>query len=150
MRSRDRPDVLELIREAHESHRRGLRSDLKTVRPESAEAVFGPLLDMDRSVYFVAESARRVVGYIHCELRSCAATATLRARKFAYVNRLVVARDARRQGVGRQLMELVHEWALGKEVTEIELDVFEFNGPALALYEELGYDVVSRRMRFEL
>ena len=79
-----------------------------------------------------------------------AAGPTLRSRKYAYVNTLAIGREHRRQGVGRMLMELVREWALGQEISDIELNVFDFNRAAVALYESLGYRTMSRRMRFEL
>ncbi len=150
MRPRDRESVLALIREAHDAHRRRLRGQLRSIRAESDERVFGPMLAMPGSVYFVAESGRAVIGYVHCEIRKSAGTPTLRRRTYAYVHTLVVTADLRRQGVGRMLLELVREWALGQEVSEIELNVFEFNEAAVALYESLGYRTLSRRMRYDL
>jgi ribosomal protein S18 acetylase RimI-like enzyme len=150
MRARDREAVLALVWDAHDQHRRANRVELRAVRTEQAGAVFGRLLEMPNSVYFVAEHGREIVGYVHCEIRTVAASLTTRTRKLAYVNTLAVRRESRRQGVGRVLMELVREWALGQEVAEIELNVFEFNREAIALYESLGYRAVTRRMRYEL
>lgn len=39
-------------------------------------------------------------------------------------------------------------WALGKNVNEIELNVWEFNRGAF--YERVGYETMSRRMRIML
>jgi ribosomal protein S18 acetylase RimI-like enzyme len=150
MAPRDRKAVLGLILDAHDYHRRSLKGELRTVRPESSEAVFARLLALPNSVYFVAEAGRRVVGYVHCELRTQPAGPTTRGRSYGYVNTLAIATDYRRRGVGRTLMELVREWAFGQEISEIELNVFDFNQAAVELYESLGYRTVSRRMRFEL
>ncbi len=43
-------------------------------------------------------------------------------------------------------METVHNWAVSKGATAIELMVFEFNQNAIAFYRDLGYDTLSRRM----
>jgi RimJ/RimL family protein N-acetyltransferase len=52
---------------------------------------------------------------------------------------LMVAQDARRQGVGRALMAAAEDWARRVGVLKIELHVFPYNEAALALYDELGY-----------
>ena len=52
---------------------------------------------------------------------------------------LMVAQDARRQGVGRALMEAAEDWAREVGILKVELHVFPYNEAALALYEELGY-----------
>ena len=52
---------------------------------------------------------------------------------------LMVARDQRRRGVGRALMEAAERGARANGVLKLELHVFPHNGPAIALYEKLGY-----------
>jgi RimJ/RimL family protein N-acetyltransferase len=76
----------------------------------------------------------------------------------ALVGRLSLARDAhpasghvadlglmidgsyRRQGIGRALMQEAERWAGANGVTKLELHVFPWNEPAIALYESLGYE----------
>jgi RimJ/RimL family protein N-acetyltransferase len=52
---------------------------------------------------------------------------------------LMVAKDARRQGVGWALMDAAVEWARGNGVRKIELHVFPWNEPAIQLYERFGF-----------
>jgi RimJ/RimL family protein N-acetyltransferase len=52
---------------------------------------------------------------------------------------LMVARHARRHGVGRALLAAAEDWARASGVLKIELHVFPHNGAALALYESAGY-----------
>jgi RimJ/RimL family protein N-acetyltransferase len=53
---------------------------------------------------------------------------------------LMVAKDARRQGVGRALLEAAVEWARAAGVRKLELHVFPWNEPAIALYERFGFE----------
>jgi RimJ/RimL family protein N-acetyltransferase len=52
---------------------------------------------------------------------------------------LMVDGRHRRQGIGRALMEAAAEWARESGVSKLELHVFPWNEPAIALYESLGY-----------
>ena len=53
---------------------------------------------------------------------------------------LMVAAAARRQGVGWALLEAAVEWARCAGVRKLELHVFPWNGPAIALYEKFGFE----------
>ena len=52
---------------------------------------------------------------------------------------LMVAVSHRRRGIGRALLEAAVEWARGAGVRKLELHVFPYNEPALALYEAFGF-----------
>jgi ribosomal protein S18 acetylase RimI-like enzyme len=57
----------------------------------------------------------------------------------AYVDILVVARQAEGRGVGRALMDYVERWARDRAFREVVLDVFADNQRAIAFYERQGY-----------
>jgi RimJ/RimL family protein N-acetyltransferase len=53
---------------------------------------------------------------------------------------LMVAKEARRQGVGWALLEAAVEWAREAGVRKLELHVFPWNEPAIRLYEKFGFE----------
>ena len=53
---------------------------------------------------------------------------------------LMVASEARRQGVGRALLWSAVEWARGAGVRKLELHVFPWNDAAISLYEAFGFE----------
>jgi putative acetyltransferase len=52
---------------------------------------------------------------------------------------LMVAVSHRRRGLGRALLERAVEWARHSGVRKLELHVFPWNKPAIALYESFGF-----------
>ena len=60
---------------------------------------------------------------------------------------LMVALDARRQGVGRALMQAAVDWARQAGVRKLELHVFPWNDAAMALYEAFGFEREGYRKR---
>ena len=58
---------------------------------------------------------------------------------------LMVAKEARRQGAGRTLLQAAVEWARGSGIRKLELHVFPWNQPAIQLYERFGFEREGRR-----
>ena len=52
----------------------------------------------------------------------------------------MVASTHRRRGVGRALLEQAVVWAQGSAIQKLELHVFPWNQPAIALYESFGFE----------
>ena len=53
---------------------------------------------------------------------------------------LMVAKEARRRGVGRALLAAAVDWARESGVRKLELHVFPWNTPAMELYERFGFE----------
>jgi ribosomal protein S18 acetylase RimI-like enzyme len=60
----------------------------------------------------------------------------------AYVRHLVVAPNARRQGLGKKLLDIVQARARERGLTTFCLNVLPTNAPAVALYESYGMRAV--------
>jgi ribosomal protein S18 acetylase RimI-like enzyme len=62
----------------------------------------------------------------------------------AWIEDLYVRADARRRGLGDALVRLAFQRATEHGARRIELDCFEDNVPALALYERNGFSTTSK------
>ena len=115
-------------------------------RPATARKFVADAIKKDDAILLVAESEGRIVGVGHVCVRDARDYPMFLPRKYAWVESLAVGRDCQRRGIGRVLMECLHEWAIDKGVVQIELNVWEFNQGAISFYETLGYETASRRM----
>lgn len=124
---------------------------LPTIFREPAPGIEPPLEsgDAEREV-FVAEVNEQVVGTVDVRVRLIAGNALVLERRVGYLLQLVVDEAARGRGIGRALMEAAADWARRGGCNSVELGVYEFNAPALALYRSLGYETLSRRMSLPL
>ncbi|MFQ6040665.1 MAG: GNAT family N-acetyltransferase [Candidatus Poribacteria bacterium] len=95
---------------------------------------------------FVAEHDGQIIGLVHATLLKSPDIPIIAPRRYAVIENLAVTERFRRSGVGRSLVERVHQWVLDKGITQVELNVWEFNKGAIAFYEQLGYTTVSRKM----
>lgn len=71
-------------------------------------------------------------------------------RRLAVIESVVVKQKCHGKGVGRKLVEAAHGWAVAQGAESVELNVYEFNKHAIAFYEQLGYETLSRTMRKRL
>lgn len=95
---------------------------------------------------FVAEEGGKPVGFVHAVIRDARAIPVFVPRREAIVDNIGVKPAFQNHGIGRMLMDTVHEWAIAKGATSIELNVYEFNKTAIAFYQSLGYETRSRKM----
>jgi len=63
---------------------------------------------------------------------------------------LYVEVDYRKQGIGKQLIQAVKNWAKQKQVDYIELLVLKQNNSALQLYLQQAFEVVHTTLRYRL
>ncbi len=89
---------------------------------------------------FVAEHAGELVAFATVMVVD-ESNPRLQPMRYAHVGSICVAEVFRGQGLGKQLMALADQWAIGRGARDMRLNVWAFNEAALAFYRELGYDV---------
>ena len=91
---------------------------------------------------FVAEEGGCIVGFVTVSVAD-ESHSLLQPLRYARVGTVGVGVNHRGQGIGAKLMALAEQWALQQGAAEVRLNVWAFNEPALAMYNELGYQVRS-------
>jgi len=115
--------------------------------PVREPAYYQGLITDENVALLLADGADKVVGFVHAVIRDTPAIPLLIPQRYAVVDSLGVKPELQNRGIGRMLMDAVHDWAFSRGVTTIELNVYEFNQTALAFYHKLGYESLSRKMR---
>ena len=145
--ARDYDDLCALINEVDELHRENLpgvfREPAGPIRDK--DFILGLLVDKTVGM-FVAEAEGQLVGFVHLVVRETPDIPIFVPQRYVVVDTLVVRKSSRRMGIGSALMEKAHVWAAANGASDIELNVYEFNKPAMAFYRGLGYGTASRKM----
>ncbi|MDX1416680.1 MAG: GNAT family N-acetyltransferase [Candidatus Promineifilaceae bacterium] len=82
------------------------------------------------------------------EIRHAVDDPIFKRRRYLYVSEIAVAVPLRGSGIGRMLIDKVHQFAHTQNIVEVELNVWERNDPAISFYEKIGYQNWRRTMRY--
>ena len=147
----DYSSVCELFDEMDALHRDNLpRIFQKPSGAARQQDYYAGLIADENTALLVAEAGEKLVGFVHAIVRDTPAIPVFVPRCYAIVDSVVVKSGFQNRGIGRTLMERMHEWAIAKGATSIELNVYEFNETAISFYEGLGYQAFSRKLSKEL
>jgi diamine N-acetyltransferase len=134
--------------EIHELHRQALPHVFRAVEGRALERTyFEEVLTDPEADWLLAERAGEILGFASVRIVHAPDRPMLVPRRFAEVSSLAVRADHQHSGIGRALMQAAEHWAAGQAINEIQLNVWEFNGGAIAFYERLGYVAERRTMR---
>lgn len=88
----------------------------------------------------VAESDNRIIGYCGAFLPGAGLPADILT--------VAVLPEFRRQGIAREFMRQIEEWAKSRAASALMLEVEISNTAAIELYKSLGYQQISVRMDY--
>ncbi len=71
----------------------------------------------------------------------------LKYAQHAYLGFMYVDPKYRGKGVNQQIIEYLKQWALSKNLTELRLEVYDENLPAIKAYEKVGFSKLLVQMR---
>lgn len=113
--------------------------------PRDREFVSGIIAD-ENAALFVAEHNSQVIGLIHVAIRESPVIPITVQRRYAYVEAVAVTQQLRGRGVGRALMEEAQLWSIQKKVSQVELNVWDFNERAITFFRRFGYNMIRHGM----
>lgn len=136
----DAPRLIELDRQLARFERLPPPDDCE------ARALLRWIFETEELEAFVAEQDGRITGVaLFYE-----GYGTFRARKFLYLEDLVVEESARGTGVGQALMAALAREAVARNALRLEWAVLDWNAGAIRLYERLGARRHGEWLRYSL
>lgn len=132
-------------------HHRSLHPDRFSDPEETiTESWLKRALEAKEGSLLVAEHRRNLVGVIHIMVIEEPGDAIMKARRYGYLNEMVVTQRYRRQGVGTRLLDHAMEVLRNQGLTRVELDLWENNHPGRGLYSGYGFSPLRRRIGYRL
>ena len=144
--SGDAAEIVELLRQVHEEHRRRRPQWFKPFDRMAALEGQRFLLSRDGAQMFVARVDGVCLGYaLVCE-RVREENAFRYASRSLVVDQMAVSNTHRRQGIGTLLMDRVRAEAAERGIQRVELNVYSDNDGARRFYEAQGLVRFQDRM----
>ena len=94
--------------------------------------------ELGKGLFLVAERDGAAVGYVGCQT----------VLDEGYITNVAVSPGCRRQGIGRALIGALVSCAKGQGLSFVTLEARASNMPAIALYENAGFQKVGVRKNF--
>lgn len=98
---------------------------------------------------YLAEGGERLVGMILLKLRTQDHSLMVK-RDYLHISTLIVAADFHGQGVAQRLMDTAVAFAREHGLSQLRLNVYEFNQRAIAFYEKEGFTTLGRQLWLNL
>lgn len=107
------------------------------------------MIESDNVEVIVAIVENEVVGSAYARIEE--AKPYLNHKLYAYLGFMYVKPEHRGQGINQQVVEALKTWAKSKNLTELRLDVYDENLPAIRAYEKAGFErhLLNMRMNIE-
>lgn len=122
-----------------------IEQDFSPNEQRQSEGLSLILQNLDHAVIKVArvKEEANIIGMVSAQLVISSAQGSYSA----WIEDMVISEDYRAQGVGRQLLSAVLQWAKEKGATRAQLLVDLDNEPALGYYNHLGWESSRMGMR---
>ncbi len=115
------------------------QEDLEKVEIVTVEALAHRL---ERNTIFLIYSGSKLVGEINYQIDP--PHVFKKVKGTAWIGITLGEKEARGKGIGVQAMQFLEKQVFEAGLKRIELGVFEFNAPAIALYRKMGYVEIGR------
>ncbi|MEL1221528.1 GNAT family N-acetyltransferase [Aeromonas hydrophila] len=137
--------ILELNRQIGEIHFEQAPQVFCPPSPEERAFLLAAIAAEGR-LFCVAEQEGAVVGFLTARIDINETIPFLCKEPICRIGTVVVDEGRRSQGIGKALIAHCDEWGKAHGAYQIRLEVMSFNERAKALYEALGFKMLSQTM----
>lgn len=95
----------------------------------------------------VAGQEGKVFGYLYAKEIQPSESSVMKSRRSIMLHHIAVNISCQRNGLGGMLMEGLIAEAKARGLSQIDLDVWEFNDPAKRFFSKYGFETHYRRMK---
>ena len=143
-READIDGIAALFRETYHFHYRSAPEIFASVADtlDMRGLVSGIMANPD-AVLLMAVVDEHTVGVSHVRKEAVSPETGFRELSYAKIADLVVTQSLRNRGIGKALIKASEDWAGEQGLTTMQLMVWDFNKPAMDLYESNGFSPVS-------
>lgn len=113
-------------------------------------ALFVDRLNREDHIVYIAELDGQAVGHVVCVVQRRPDNPFTFAVNRLHIDEMSVDERYRRQGIGSALMNQVFELVRERDLSQVTLNVWQFNEQAIAFYRRHGFDAYSLNMSASL
>ena len=106
------------------------------------------IIDSDTAEVLVAELDGKLIGSGHARIR--VGEPYNQFKEYAFFGFMYSSPDYRGKGINKLIMDGLFEWAKARNLSEIRLQVYDENTPAIRAYEKVGFKKILTTMRLQI
>lgn len=145
MVEKDYEQLEKLVYQVHELHCKN-RPDIYVDGNPLPREFFNKILNDENSFNYVYEEDNNIYGVLLAMKEENKVLPIAKKRITYFIEDIVVDKNYRRKGIGKQLYYFLKEKAMEDNVDSIELNVWAFNEKAIKFYEALGMSVKNMKL----
>ena len=147
----DLPSIVELSNLVQSLH---ADNHPKLIKPPSGGTEFSDwfveVIESSESIVLVVEQFGIVVGYIYAEVVNKPASWVNPSINFLMLHHIGVDTNSQRRGVGKMLMDGIYQEAKNRDISRVELEVWDFNEKANRFFAHYGFKDLRHRMDIQI
>ncbi len=135
----------ELVSQVHELHCTN-RPDIYLDGNPLPKEYFENILRNENNINLVYEENNIIKGLLLAEKKENNKIPIAKDRKIYFISDIVVDKEYRRQGIGKNLYNYLLELSKKEHIDAVELNVWAFNTNAIKFYSSLGMSVKNMKL----
>ncbi|MFI3324821.1 MAG: GNAT family N-acetyltransferase [Clostridia bacterium] len=149
---KDAGKIEELLYDIANLHHIGRPDVFKSaVRKYSKEELIENMKDKNQPIFVLTDEQDTVLAYTICQIKNTKNHEVLQDRTVLFIDDFCVDKEARGEGLGQFFFKEIKEICKNEyNISNIELNVWEFNEKAINFYEKCGFNILKRVMEIQI